>query len=415
MLILLSAALLLAGCATGEYRVPEPRPKTVFTVLFGQSNSDPGLEDMLSDKIYEEFADIELEWESVDWGEYFSAEMQAKLAAGEVPDMMIGKAQDVPAYEPSGYLAAFGEELYGGIREDALESVTVGGEVYGLPYNVFVQGVLYNKNIFWRYGLEPPSTLAEMEAVIARLGEVNVTPFATHFRENWFIGNVAMQFAVNQVFLRDPTWGDEFRSHYRSFKGSAEYAACYAQVKTLFDNTWPDALTVDQNECGKRFASQEAAMYVTGTWSVQKINTIRPDLELGIFPFPNEHGDAKLLFEPNLTFMKNSRSSNGELADSILKAILEDRELAETTCAFTQTTSALKGVDANSMSQIEDDIAVFAENNRVIDVTVGNRQLVWAFQDSVAERARDWLEGNIALEDVLSFADDNRTESGNAA
>lgn len=412
MLIILVFLTALSGCAGSSYRAPETPPRTVFTILFGQSNSDPGLEDMLSDKIHAEFPKISLEWESVDWGDYFSMEMQARLASGEVPDMIICKAQDVATYQPSGYFAEFGEEFYGNIREEALKSVTVDGKVYGLPYNMLYQGVLYNKNIFWRYGLKPPKTLAEMDTVIERLNEVEVTPFATHFRENWFIGNVSMQFAANQVFLKNPSWGDEFRAGLKSFQTSDDYAACWSQIKTLMDNTWPDALTVDQAECGKRFANQEAAMCVTGTWTIQAVNVIRPDLSIGIFPYPNADGTAKLLLEPNLTFMKNEQSENGGLADMIIKSIFDDSELAKTTCAFTQTASALKDVEADSMRQIDADIGEYTRNKQVLDVTVGNRQLVWQFQDSCARQVYEWLGGKISFEDVLRFADDNRTESG---
>jgi len=405
----------LSGCASSYYQILEEPQKQIFTVLFGQSNSDPGVEDMLTDKIHAEFPEISLEWESVDWGDYFSIEMQARLAAGEVPDMIIGKAQDVAAYKSSGYLAEFDSSFYSNIKEEALESVTVDGKVYGLPYNIFYQGVLYNKNVFWRYGLTPPKTPAEMDDVIARLNEVGITPFAAHFREPWYVGNVSMQFAVNQVFLNNPLWGDEFRAGIRSFQTSDEYAMCYMQVKTLFDNTWLDALTVDQHECAKRFASQEAAMYVTGTWSMQAIGTMRPDLVVGIFPYPNEDGTAKLLFEPNLTFMRNSRSEQGKIADEIIKSIFDDKELAQTICAFAQTLSTLKDVEVASMRQIEADIKEFTDNRQTIDVTVGNRQLVWRFQDACARQVYNWLEGRIELEDVLRFADENRTESGGSS
>jgi ABC-type glycerol-3-phosphate transport system substrate-binding protein len=404
--------LFLAGCFSGFRQEQEHRQKTVFTILFGQSNSDPGLEDMLTEKLTREFPDVTLEWESFDWGDYFSSEMQAKIASGEVPDIIIGKAQDVAAYQPSGFFAPFRPEEYERIQKDRLDSVTVNGEVYGLPYNAFYQGVLYNKNIFWRYGLEVPSTLEEMDEVIRRLEEVGITPFAAHFRENWYAGNITMQFAINQVFARNPEWGEEFRSGLRSFTGSGEYAACFRQAETVWDHTWKDAAAVNQSECAKRFANEEAAMYLTGTWSVQTLFSIRPNIMIGIFPYPNETGDARLIFEPNLTFMKNAESPNLELAESMIAAIYRDTELARTICDFTRTTSLLAGVETDSLRRVEEDINAYKNGGKIVDVTLGNRQIVWRFQAICAAQINAWLTGKITLEDVLQFADDNRFESG---
>ncbi len=33
-------------------------------------------------------------------------------------------------------------------KKDALKEVTVNGAVYGIPYNAWYQGVIYNKDIF---------------------------------------------------------------------------------------------------------------------------------------------------------------------------------------------------------------------------------------------------------------------------
>lgn len=411
LLVTILLCLSLVGCIA-DHPYPQLESKTMVSVLFGQSNSDPGLEDMLTEKISREFPDVSLEWENVDWGNYFSSEMQAKFASGEVPDLMIGKAQDVPAYQPSGYLADFDESFYQRIDERALDSVTVDGAVYGLPYNVCYQGVIYNKNIFWRYGLKVPKTSEEMEALIRRLKEVGVTPFASHFRESWYVGNITMQFAANQVFLKNPSWGDDFRAGIKSFAEFEEYSDCLRQVETVYKNSWPDAMTVDQYECAMRFSKDEAAMYLTGTWSLQPLFALCPNMQIGIFPFPNKDGNARLLFEPNLTFMKNNNSVHGELLDEILSFILEDEELAQTSCAFTQTESLLRGIRADSMIQLKDSIDIYTRNNFTMDVTVGNRQMVWEYQDSCSAKVYDWLEDKIAFEDVIQFADQNRSQSG---
>ncbi len=411
--VLFVSGILCFSACTPLFPVESPltESKTVITVLDGQSTSDPGLEDMLSEKIASKFPNVVLEWDSMDWGDYFSDEMRSKIASDTLPDIIIGKAQDVASYYDSGYLADFGENFTSRIKHDYLKNVTIDGKVYGLPYNMLYQGVLYNRNIFLRYGLEVPKTAEEMQLVIDRLNEVGMTPFASHFQENWYSANILMQFAVNQVFSEYPNWGDEFRQKLHSFSSSKEYIQCFEQVKTVYSNSWPDAITVNQSKCTKRFANEEAAMYVTGTWTIQTLRSIRPDMKIGIFPYPNESGDAKLIYEPNLTFMRNAHSENAELADEILLAIISDKELAASAAAFTQTESLISGVDADTLSMIHKDVENYLENASIRDVTVGNNQLIWYFQDICTQQMIPWLEGKTSLENVLEYADENRSMS----
>ena len=86
--------LILSGCTEtkNEEKVQE-KEAIVLSVLAGQSTSDAGVEDMIDEKIAEVFPDVKLEWECVDWGESFDAKVRARFAAGDIPDIMIGKAQ----------------------------------------------------------------------------------------------------------------------------------------------------------------------------------------------------------------------------------------------------------------------------------------------------------------------------------
>lgn len=74
MCIVILAVALLAGCGkeAGALSEAEPRQtqedEIVLNVLAGQSTSDAGIEDMIDDFLAEEFPNVKLEWECVDWG-----------------------------------------------------------------------------------------------------------------------------------------------------------------------------------------------------------------------------------------------------------------------------------------------------------------------------------------------------------
>ena len=413
--LLLALCLLVTGCAIVPVpQTPQQEEKVLLTVLAGESTSDPGMAELIYERIEEAFPNVELEWENVDWGERFSVRLNAMLSSGEAPDIIIGKAQDIQAFYPTGALGVFPETLASRLVDEAVEAGTADGRLYGLVYNQLYQGVLYNKNIFWRYNFEVPKTEAELAAIVDRLNRVGQTPFAAHFQETWHTGNILMQFAIGDVFSKEPDWGDRLRAGEVSFTDSA-YRVCAQKVAYQYENTWTDAMQVTQSESDLRFAGEEAVMYLGGSWSVQALKSVAPYRKIGIFPYPNSTGDAKLIAEPNITFMKGAATKHDALIDEIFEMLLSDEELARTVCAFTQTDTCLKGVEVDSLDMIREDIERYRREDGIVSASIGNNQLIWAFQYDCAELLLSHLRGEQSLDSVLTQWDLLRDQSSTQA
>ena len=43
-----------------------------------------------------------------------------------------------------------------GVSADVADSLTFDGKIYGVPYSIIYNTILYNKDIFNQYGLEEP-------------------------------------------------------------------------------------------------------------------------------------------------------------------------------------------------------------------------------------------------------------------
>lgn len=383
----------------------------VISILAGQSTSDAGIEDMINEVLSEKFPSIMIEWECVDWGENFDSQMQARIAAGDVPDVMVGKAQDVHTYAAGGNLAAISTSSTDKIKEQALQAVTMDGIIYGLPFNALYQGVVYNKDIFDKLNLTPPTNLKELHEVVSILNKNKITPFAAHFQESWKVGNMTMQFLMNDVFREQTNWGEQFRKGIENFTNNDNVRDCLEQNKYILVNAWDDAIMIDQYESDRRFLEGEAAMYLTGSWSLQSINQYNEDKEYGIFPYPNQSGNASLIRETNITFMKSSSTKNGDIVDQIFEELLTNEALIQDVLDFTQTYSVIKGIEPKYQSIIEEDVKRYEEMKNVVEVTEGNNQLIWTFQNDLAMKQQEWLQDKISLEDVLNYADKNRLES----
>lgn len=384
----------------------------VISVLAGQSTTDAGVEDMINEVLAEKFPEVELEWECVDWGNTFSSQIQGRIASGDVPDLIIGKAQDVIPYAKAGAIEAISLEGIEKIDNNVLNSISYEGEVYGIPYNASYQGVLYNKTMFEEYGLSVPSTREELTEVTKQLKLLGKVPFATHFQESWNVGNLTMQFLIGDVFQNEADWGNRFREGKCHFQNNPLLQESFEQSKFLLENSFEDALIIDQYESDKRFAEGEAAMYLTGTWSLQAIEQYASDNnEYGIFPYPNAAGDAKLIKETNMTFMMGRGSKNKEQVEAILEELLSNEKLMQEILDFTQTYPVVEGVHISYQSCIHEDVDCYEEEGRVIDATAGNGQLIWTYQNGLAVETLDWLQGKKELSQVLSFADENRNDS----
>lgn len=402
--------LILSGCVNKEnYR--EQEPTIVLTVLAGQSTSDAGIEDMIDEWMRKEYPNVRLEWECVDWGERFSSQMRGKIAAGDMPDIVIGKAQDVQIYAKSGQLGSISRKCREKIKKNVIEFVEAGGKVYGIPYNALYQGVIYNKDIFERLNLQPPRTQEELNVIIEQLKSAGIEPFAAHFQENWETGNMMMQYMMNEIFRYDHSWGDKFRAGTVNFQDNEDIKSCIMNHKKMLDATWKDALLLDQFESDSRFIQGEAAMYLTGTWSLQFTDQYGEDMRFGIFPYPNRKGDADLIQETNLTFMKSANSKYDKLIDKIFYSLLEDKKMAQEILDFTQSFSLIEGMEKINNSKIQEDIDWYKERGKVIDATIGNKQLIWEFQNSFAQEQVMWLKNEKTMEQILNYADENRADS----
>lgn len=317
--------------------------EVTLTVLAGQSTTDAGIEDMIDDALAEKYPNITLEWECVDWGNDFQPKMQQYLQSG-LPDIMIGKAQDVATYAPQGVLAEIDSTYLDRGLDAARENVTIDGKTYGMVYNVLYQGVYYNKEMFAENNWEVPKTMDDLQKIIDDCKEKDIIPFASHMVDTWSIGNVTMQFMMNDVFNKIPDWGDQFRDGKTSFSDSEEMKTAYQYNKLIYDNTFSDTFSTEQTDCDAKMVTGEAAMKVSGSWSIQNFLDIDESFQFGIFPFPNQTGDSKLIFEPNITIMTSAQTEHQDAVDKVLDVLTSDKDLAVEIYNYTKTASMLKDV-----------------------------------------------------------------------
>ena len=268
--------------------------------------------------------------------------------------------------------------------------------------------------MFEENGWEVPKTLDDLQAIIDDCNKKGITPFASHMVDTWSIGNVTMQFMMNDVFNNIPDWGDQFRDGKVSFEDSKEMQTAYEYNKLIYDNTFKDTFSMEQTDCDAKMVTGEAAMKVSGSWSIQNFLDIDENFNFGIFPFPNQTGDSKLVFEPNITIMTSAETEHQDAVNKVLDLLTSDKDLAVEIYDYTKTAPMLKDVTPTFTNPSQEDIDSYADAGNIVDVTLGNNQLIWGgFQEENAKDIAGWLQGQESFEDALK-ASDGRVNSSSA-
>src|SRR5690606_23142899 len=132
---------------------------------------------------------------------------------------------DLPVYDKAGYLEDLtGEPFTEKMYETVSPAVTRDGRVLAVPLETLQWGFIYNKDIFAEYGLEVPTTITEMEAVIKKLEENDVTPFIRAYKDAY----------IPQLFLPLTVGGLEETSNPGFVESMNEGKGSFADLKDFF-------------------------------------------------------------------------------------------------------------------------------------------------------------------------------------
>jgi raffinose/stachyose/melibiose transport system substrate-binding protein len=232
--------------------------------------------------------------------EAFKAKLTTAMQAGKPPDVFqswgggtmneqaqAGLIKDVSDATKSwiGTLNPAGVKLY-----------QIDGKQYGVPYNLGVVGVWYNKKLFKQAGIDgPPTTWDEFLGDVQKLKSAGITPLAVGEKDKWpgmfWWANLSLRIAGKDAMAQAGENG--------SFDG-AGFVEAGKQLKRLIDMKpfQPGFLAAPWDGAGGEaatMANNRAAMDLMGQWApftfdanAKKKKGLRENL--GWFAFPTVAG-----------------------------------------------------------------------------------------------------------------------------
>ena len=269
--------------------------------------------------VTEQYPDIEIEVQAVTPWAQFASSLQTKIAAGDAPDIFMGKpSQFIQLAEAGQVLDLTGQKCLDNLSEVDKAMVSVGEKVYGVPVDRSIAGVFYNKDMFDEYQLKPPTTLSEFNEIIRTFEEQGIVPFVRAYKDNIYprvdfdssFGSMVAK--EDEKFYEKIQNGEKKFSDYPMFKLQADIYAARLSAKR------DDDLGTDASRANQLFASGKYPMCITGSWAIGDIRKNNPDGKFGFFttPWSDQAEENTLPIGVDTAFMVSAQTKH---PDEVMK------------------------------------------------------------------------------------------------
>ncbi|MBA2132353.1 extracellular solute-binding protein [Hydrogenispora sp. UU3] len=167
----------------------------------------------------------------------------------------------------------------------ARQAMTWKGKIYGVAPFFAIAGVFVNEDIFAKYNLKVPTTIAEMEKVADTLLANGIQPFAVGARDKWPVLAMYMYF-VNRYGGMEAFANAQARKARFDAEPMVKAAQLYQEwAKRGYFG--PTPLGEAYGDAQQLMATGKAAMHVTGSWMcAQYADPDFTDQKIGFYPFP---------------------------------------------------------------------------------------------------------------------------------
>ena len=303
--ILATAALLLAGCASGtaapEADVdtnPDGKGKTLTLWHYESDTSAMGVAWNAAIDKFEEETGAKVEFEAKAFEQIRSTASQV-LNSDAAPDILeynkgnatagLLASQGLlsnldPAVEAYGWDDKLAASLQTTARYDE-DGVMGGGSYYGIPnYGEFVE-VYYNKDEFEKYGIAVPTTFEEFEAALQTFKDNGITPLAESAAE-YPLGQLFYQLALSSATR-------EWVNNYQLYAGPVDwqdkdFTFAATTIKDWVDKGYisKDSTGLKAEDAGTSFISGKSPIFYSGSWWYGRMVTDVTGFEWGTFLFP---------------------------------------------------------------------------------------------------------------------------------
>ena len=157
--------------------------------------------------------------------------------------------------------------------------------IYGIPVQFYAVCLYYNKAIFAKLGLNPPTTLDELRDVSAKIKAAGISPFMVGEKDSWRAGHL-----FNNLVMKSFGAEGVAKLADRSLPyNGPDVVKLFALIKEFNDMGYfgPNAVGVDYNAERTAFLTGQSAMHYNGSWFLGEAASSDLKDSIGVVPFPS--------------------------------------------------------------------------------------------------------------------------------
>ena len=171
-----------------------------------------------------------------------------------------------------------------------LEQVSYDGKMYGVPSNVHrINSVFYNKKVFARFGLVPPTSVADFKKIAQKLKGTGVVVLAVGSREPWTLALLTFESLL--VGREGPAFYNDYL-HGKLKADDPRVLRTLDAVLELAPTMNADHAKLNWLQAMELVVRGQAAMTVMGDWATMFFNAqgMKSGVDYAEIPFPgSEH------------------------------------------------------------------------------------------------------------------------------
>ncbi|GAA5107490.1 sugar ABC transporter substrate-binding protein [Haloechinothrix salitolerans] len=394
------AALALGACTQGSATRQAESPDGETTVRYMNFSANDGHEkdlDAIVDAFEKANPDITVQVETVPYDDYFT-KLQTAVAGGTAPDAFELNYENFVIYADNGSLAELTDVDSSAYKESLLDAFSHDGTQYGLPESFSNVVLFYNKTLFEKAGVEPPTddwTWEDEQAAAKQLTDKGEGVWGDYqpvtFHE--FYKTLAQ---AGGEFLND----DRTEAVFDSPEGVEAAKFLVDKVGTTMPTEADGAGTPDFDT--DLFKSGKLAMWHSGIWMFSQLEDV--GFEWDVVVEPGGERKASAMFTNGLAV--SAASKNQEAAQKWISFLAASDKTAEvrldTSWELPPVADETKLASYLEQPKPDNREAVFASLDAAVLPPVIERQQ--EMQDAVTQELSDAAAGRKTVKEALADA-----------
>jgi raffinose/stachyose/melibiose transport system substrate-binding protein len=152
-------------------------------------------------------------------------------------------------------------------------------------------GLFYNKAIFEQCGITTlPTTMDELYAVCETIKSKGITPIACGIKDAWVCSEMITS-TILPATVGSRAWLDKLYNKEIDFTDPG-YVEMLQNLKDISQYFPEGYVGLGYEDCQQMFLSEQAAMYMSGSFEISYFQEMNPDLQLGAIAYPGKTGPA---------------------------------------------------------------------------------------------------------------------------